>query len=140
MIYFFKAKKRFGNKIQKKYLYITKGLQKAYKMGRTKPVSVRFDPEKLNLVQLRESLTSPQKVVDYLVDAYYWQYKLNPASKNGQPTTEFEAFETQIRDADQVEILELVKWAVIRSKSLNSVDRQLLMETIKEKILKLKNQ
>jgi len=107
-------------------------------MGRTPPYSIRFDPEKLDLVKLRENIKSPQKVVDYLLDAYYWQYKLNPASKNGKPTTEYENFEAQIKDADQVEILELVKWAVIRSKTLNSIDSKLLLEIIKDKINNLK--
>lgn len=106
-------------------------------MGRTNPVSVRFDPEKLNLVIQREGLKSPQKAVDYLFDVYYWQHKLNPATKNG-PTTEYEAFEEQIKDADDVPTLELVKWAVIKSTSLNQMDKKLLMTLISDKISKLK--
>jgi len=107
---------------------------------RTSPVSIRFDPEKLALIKLRENIDSPQRVIDYLVDAYYWQHKLNPAPKNGQPTTEFEALERQIKDAEEVPMLELIKWTIIKSKSLKSIDSQLLMEMIKEKILKLKQQ
>jgi hypothetical protein len=109
-------------------------------MARTPQTSIRFDQTKLDLIKAREGLPTVQKVVDYLVDAYWWEYKLNPRPKNGGPATEFEAFDKQIKDADEVPQLELIKWSVIKSKSLNSVDRQLLMETIKEKLLKLKNQ
>lgn len=107
-------------------------------MGRSPQTSIRFDKAKLDLIKAREGLPTVQRVVDYLVDAYWWQHKLNPASKNG-PTTEYEAFEGQIKEAEEVEVLELVKWAVIKSKSLNEIDKKVLMGTIKDKI-KLKNQ
>lgn len=106
-------------------------------MGRTPQTSIRFDPAKLDLIKKREGLQTVQKVVDYLVDAYWWQHKLNPASKNG-PTTEYEAFEEQIKGADAVEIVELVKWHILRSKSLSNMDKRVLMETAGEKINKLK--
>ena len=102
-------------------------------MGRTPQTSIRFDPAKLELIKTRENLPTVQKVVDYLVDAYWWQHKLNPATKNG-PRTEYEAFEEQIKDANEVPALELVKWAVLRSESLNAIDKKLLMATIAEKI------
>lgn len=116
---------------------MTKSTLKDYEMGRTKPVSVRFDPEKLNLVIKSESLESPQKAVDYLFDVYYWQHKLNPVTKNG-PTTEYEAFEGQIKDANEVPALELVKWAVLRSESLTGMEKKVLMASVSDKISKLK--
>lgn len=106
-------------------------------MGRSPQTSIRFDPEKLKLIQAREKLPTVQKVVDYLVDAYWWQHKLNPKTKNG-PTTEYEDFESQIKDAKEVPTLELIKWAVIQIESLNQIDKKVLMAMIAEKI-KLKN-
>lgn len=106
-------------------------------MGRTKPVSVRFDPEKLTFLQLRENIESPQKIVDFLVDVYYWQNKLNPRTKNG-PMTEYEALEGQVKEATEIPALELVKWAVIKSESLSQMDKRILMDIIAEKIQKLK--
>lgn len=106
-------------------------------MARTPQASVRFDPKKLELIKTREGLTTFQKVVDYLVDSYWWQHKLNPSTKNG-PVTEYEAFEEQIKDANEVPALELVKWAVLKSESLNSIDKRVLMASITEKINKLK--
>src|SRR6185295_11929064 len=109
-------------------------------MARSPQTSIRFDKEKLDLIKARESLPTVQKVVDYLVDAYWWQHKLNPVTKTGQPTTEYQAFEIQIKDADEVPPLELVKWAVLKSSSLNAIDKRVLMESATEKINKLKNQ
>lgn len=106
-------------------------------MGRSPQTSIRFDPAKLDLIKAREKLPTVQKVVDYLVDAYWWHYKLNPATKNGKPMTEYEAFEDQIKEAIETPELELLKWAVIKSQSLNSIDKKVLMESISAK---LKNQ
>lgn len=80
-------------------------------MGRTKPVSIRFDPEKLELIKRREKLLTPQKVVDFLMDNYWWQNRLittpamTAAAQNlpyitlDQPKTAIEAYEQKIRDA-----------------------------------------
>jgi hypothetical protein len=78
-------------------------------MGRTKPASIRFDPEKLELIKRKEKLTSAQKVVDFLLDAYWWNQKLvlAPAMKEvaqslpyvaaDQPKIAFEAYEQKIK-------------------------------------------
>lgn len=107
-------------------------------MSRTPQTSIRFNPEKLNLIKARENLETAQKVVDYLVDAYWWQNKLNPASKTGQPATEFQFFEIQVKEADEVPVLELLKWNVLKNKSLSQIDKRILMEAIAEKINKFK--
>jgi len=106
-------------------------------MGRSPQTSIRFDKNKLELIKTRENLPTVQKVVDYLVDAYWWQNKLNPATRNG-PRTEYEAFEDQIKDANEVPPLELIKWAVIKTESLSQMDKKVLMAQIAEKISKLK--
>jgi hypothetical protein len=101
--------------------------------------SVRYNPDKLNLIKTRESLETVQQVVDYLVDAYWWQHKLNPRTKDGAPATEFQAFEEQIKEANEVPALELVKWAVIKSASLDQMEKKVLMTSAGEKIRKLQN-
>lgn len=80
-------------------------------MGRTKPVSIRFDPEKLELIKRREKLLTPQKVVDFLMDSYWWQNRLitapamTAAAQNlpyvapDQPKSAVEAYEQKIREA-----------------------------------------
>lgn len=80
-------------------------------MGRTKPASIRFDPEKLELVKRKEKLATPQKVVDFLMQYYWWQNKLivAPAMNVGadtlpyvapeRPGTAIEAYEQKIKNA-----------------------------------------
>lgn len=51
-------------------------------MAKTNPTSIRFDTEKLEFVKNKEGLTTPQKVVDFFLDGYWWRNKLN----TGQPS------------------------------------------------------
>ena len=39
-------------------------------MAKSKPIGVRFDLEKLELIQKEQSLASPQAVVNYFLDGY----------------------------------------------------------------------
>lgn len=39
-------------------------------MAKSKPIGVRFDLEKLELIQKEQNLTSPQAVVNYFLDGY----------------------------------------------------------------------
>lgn len=39
-------------------------------MAKSKPIGVRFDLEKLELIQKEQNLTSAQQVVNYLIDNY----------------------------------------------------------------------
>src|SRR5580698_9694861 len=82
-------------------------------MGKTKQASARFDPEKLELVKRREKLQNPQKVVDFLMDAYYWQNMLIVAPQLqtlGQtlpyvapvvPKSPFEQYEKELKEAER---------------------------------------
>lgn len=99
--------------------------------------SVRYNPDKLNLIKTRESLETVQQVVDYLVDAYWWEHKLNPKTKDGAPATEFQAFEEQIKEANEVPVLELIKWNLVKGTTLDAMEKRILMTTIGEKIGKL---
>ena len=39
-------------------------------MAKSKPIGVRFDLEKLELIQKEQNLSSPQAVVNYFLDGY----------------------------------------------------------------------
>ena len=39
-------------------------------MAKSKPIGVRFDIDKLNMIQKEQNLTSVQQVVNYLMDNY----------------------------------------------------------------------
>lgn len=39
-------------------------------MAKTKPIGVRFDEETLDLIQKEQNLSSPQRVLNYLMDSY----------------------------------------------------------------------
>lgn len=73
-------------------------------MGKN-PTGVRFDKDKLKFVMEREKLTSPQQVVNFLLEAYWWQNKApQPIVQTiiVQPTTTetrmnpFDAYQTEI--------------------------------------------
>ena len=40
-------------------------------MPKTKPIGIRFDAEKLALIQKEQNLKTPQAVVSYLMDQYH---------------------------------------------------------------------
>ena len=40
-------------------------------MAKSKPIGVRFDLDKLDMIQKEQNLTSVQQVVNYLMDNYY---------------------------------------------------------------------
>lgn len=55
-------------------------------MARTKPIGVRFDPEKLNFIKSKEKLESNQQVVDLLINKYWWEHKMPvPTHKESPP-------------------------------------------------------
>lgn len=104
-------------------------------MGRTKPVSVRFDPEKLELVKRKEKLPSPQKVVDYLMDTYYWQNKLVVAPQLQAlgstlpyiapvvPKTPYEVYEQEINNAGSIEELERTGRHLEKDRAISAADK-----------------
>lgn len=114
-------------------------------MGRTKPASIRFDPEKLELIKRKEKLSTPQKVVDYLMDAYWWNQKLvlAPALAEAaksisyvakeQPATAFEAYDQKITNATtQFEIESIGKLMAV-DPFLSRKDRDGLTEKANKK-------
>lgn len=54
-------------------------------MGKTKPTSIRFDEDKLNFVKLEEKIETRQKVVDFLLEKYWWEKRVgNPPTLDRQ--------------------------------------------------------
>ena len=46
-------------------------------MAKSKPIGVRFDLDKLDMIQKEQNLTSVQQVVNYLMDNYGKKVQLN---------------------------------------------------------------
>lgn len=109
-------------------------------MGKTKQASVRFDPEKLELVKRREKLQTPQKVVDFLMDSYYWQNKLIVAPQLqtlGQtlpyvapvvPKSPFEQYEKELKEAGSIDELQTIGVRIERDKKLTPKEVESLHE------------
>lgn len=57
--------------------------------NKTNPVGIRFDIEKLDLVKSREQLDTNQKVVDFLLNKYWWDHKIPvPTHKEVPPLSD----------------------------------------------------
>lgn len=53
---------------------------------KTKPIGVRFDPEKLDFIKSQEKVKTNQQVVDFLVNKYWWENKVpTPTHKESPP-------------------------------------------------------
>jgi hypothetical protein len=135
---------KIGINLELQYKKNTFGLQFEV-MGRTKPVSIRFDPEKLELIKRKEKLPSGQKVVDFLMDAYWWNQRLVlapamaeaakhiPYLAKDQPATALEAYDQKIRDAMTPFEVEAVGKLMDVDPFLSRKDRETLVERAKKK-------
>ena len=55
---------------------------------KTTPSGIRFDIEKLAFIQKRENVPTKQKVVDFLLNKYWWEHKVAyPTAKEAPPLT-----------------------------------------------------
>lgn len=117
-------------------------MTKEVQMGRSLPSSIRFDPEKLELVKRKERLTTPQKVVDFLMDAYYWQNKLVAAQAMNAaqnlpyvtPADErspYEAFAWKIQHANSLPELEQIGELLKNELLIKQADRDRLINMAK---------
>jgi hypothetical protein len=114
-------------------------------MGKTKQASVRFDPVKLELLKRREKLETPQKVVDFLMDAYYWQNKLTVAPQLnalGQTLpyiapvahkTPYENYEQEITNAGSLDELERTGRHLENDRAISPGDKLKLHDIAKKK-------
>lgn len=114
-------------------------------MKRTGPASIRFDPEKLELVKRKEKLKTAQKVVDFLMDVYYWNNRLIvvpamnavaqtlPYITPQVPRTAFEAYEHEIKNAVTLEELGRIGRNLEKEGSLSRPDKEKLEKMAKQK-------
>lgn len=66
---------------------------------KTTPSGIRFDKEQLEFVQGREKkLTTKQKVVDFLLNKFWWENKVEVPSHKGLPPSSFkgESYESRV--------------------------------------------
>ena len=45
-------------------------------MGKTKNISIRFDEDKVAFAMAEEKIESHQKLVDFLLEKYWWEKKI----------------------------------------------------------------
>jgi hypothetical protein len=112
---------------------------------KTKPTGVRFDPEKLKLIMRREKLETPQAVVTFLIDAYWWQNKLTVAPQLnalGQtlpyiapvvPKTPYENYEQEIINAGSLDELERTGRHLENDRAISPGDKLKLNDIAKKK-------
>lgn len=64
--------------------------ERSYEKAATKtsPTGIRFDIEKLSFVQGRENVPTKQKVVDFLLNKYWWENKLPHVTAKEAPPLE----------------------------------------------------
>lgn len=56
---------------------------------KSNPTGIRFDKEQLEFIQKKEpKLTTKQKVVDWLLNKFWWEYKVAVPSHKGLPPDE----------------------------------------------------
>lgn len=84
---------------------------------KTEPTGVRFDPEQLDFIKGREKIESPQKVVNFLLKAYWdaWHVPKNPFNisapredQKEEPVQKsdlppYEAYRLEIKNAGSIE-------------------------------------
>lgn len=65
---------------------ITFAIQQEYVMGKTKNISIRFDLDKVGFVMGEEKIEKHQKLVDFLLDKYWWEKKIafNPVNERNE--------------------------------------------------------
>lgn len=112
---------------------------------KSKQTSIRFDPDKLELVKKKEKLKTTQKVVDFLIDAYYWKHKFHIttlAEKVPYVTpvitkTPFEAYEQEIKNAGSRSELENTGRSIEMDNTLRGMEKTTLHSAARDKAKKL---
>ena len=101
-------------------------------MAKSDPIGIRFDREKLELIKAKEGLDSPQRVVNFLMDQYWWQNKLVVTAKENQVATlpyigtevpetpPYEVWQKKIKECESALEVESVIKAAQTDKDLRS--------------------
>jgi hypothetical protein len=87
-------------------------------MAKSKPIGVRFDLDKLDMIQKEQNLTSVQQVVNYLMDNYG-----SKEVKRGAPFKNMPPYDTDaLKLADNPKVVEIpIENQKVPPKSLNGI-------------------
>lgn len=115
-------------------------------MAKTENYSIRFEPEQLELVKVKENLETPQKVINFLMDKYWWEHKIgnNPILERVEEKQGEQKKEEKSQEVDQSENKIAAKIQELRNEyarlGTSSLARQRKMYLEKEidKLEKLK--
>lgn len=74
-------------------------------MAKTENYSIRFQPDQLELVKTKENLETPQKVINFLMDKYWWEEKIgnNPILERVEEKQAEQKKEDNSKEVDQSE-------------------------------------
>jgi hypothetical protein len=112
---------------------------------RSKQTSIRFDPEKLELIKKREKIGTEQRVVDFLMDAYYWRYKLISLPQNdalgqklayvtpAKPKTPFEQYSEELVSPDSLDGISRTMANAEKDRGLTFGEKEKLKKMAHEK-------
>lgn len=112
----------FGDVLQLCYVCATMA-------NKSNPIGIRFDLEKLNFVRVREKLGSNQKVVDYLLNDYWWRHKDAVVSAKESPPLYLKKEEFVSQDSGEVQ-KSVSEWASERMAIETEEDYKLWSERL----------
>lgn len=98
-------------------------------MKKRNPTGVRFNEEKLSFVMDREKLESPQQVVNFFLDSYWWQHKLNtgqipsqvrmsPVVQNTPVIPPYDAYKLDLAEAASIDAIKKIAKAAEKDSEL----------------------
>lgn len=111
-------------------------------MGKSKPISVRFEEDQLGLIKRLEKLDTPQKVVNFLLADYWWKHRHQmdaqkvataaiPYISQQVPKSVFEGYQEEISAARNLEDLNKTGTFLEKDSGLTSAQRATLREQCK---------
>lgn len=99
-------------------------------MNKTKPIGVRFDPDKLNFIKEREKLKSYQQVVDFLLNTYWWQHKMPVATHKEAPPLHLKEEIVPVDQADESPAKQSFITTRLTSAALQTITRKYVEEKL----------
>lgn len=94
-------------------------------MAKTNPTSIRFDSDKFDFVKGTEKLGTAQKVVDFLLDKYWWEKKVGQAPATTQNKTDSDHIsQNVVNTATRIEVPKISQFEAycVEIKNAASID------------------
>lgn len=106
-------------------------------MAKTNPTSIRFDEDQLNFVKTEEKIDSPQKVVNFLLNKYWWERRSSPIVSGeinkrvvDEPTkvfmpevSQYDAYRMELKNAGSIPDIKAIVKAIKTDQSLSSAQK-----------------